>query len=130
MATNQPSGWVGWVYFAGILLVVRAFFQAFLGIVSLMKPSFYVVNDSHLAVYNYTAWGWVHLIMAVIFLTAGFSLFHGGMWGRVVGVLVAALGLVANLVFLPAHPVWALAAIVIDALILFALVVHGDEAKA
>ncbi len=131
MATqNQSTGWVGWVYFAGILLVVRAFFQAFMGIVALMKPSFYVVTPQTLSVFNFTAWGWVHLILAVIFLTAGFSLFHGGMFGRVVGIIVAALGLVANLAFLPAYPVWSIAALIIDVVILFALVVHGNEAEA
>lgn len=128
-AQNEPTGWVGWVYFAGILLVVKAFFQAFLGIVSLMNPDFYVVTSNHLAVYNFTAWGWIHLGLAVVLLTAGFSLFHGGMWGRIVGVIVAAMSLVANLIFLPAHPLWAIAAIVVDVLILFALIVHGKDAS-
>jgi hypothetical protein len=126
---NDTTRWVGWVYFAGILLVVRAFFQAFLGIVALASPTFFVVTTDNLAVFNFTAWGWVHLVMAVILLTAGFSLFHGGIWGRVVGVVLTALALIANLVFLPAYPIWCVAAIVIDLLVLYALVVHGNEAR-
>ena len=127
---NQPTGWVGWVYFAGILLLVRAFFQAFLGIVALTKNTFYVVSPSALAVYNYTAWGWVHLVLAVILLTAGFSVMSGHMFGRVVAIIVSGMALVANLVFIPAYPVWAIAAVIIDALILYALIVHGNEVKA
>ena len=130
MATpnNQPTGWVGWVYFAGILLLVRSVFQAFMGVVALTHSSFYVVTSKTLAVYNFTTWGWIHLLLAVLFLTAGFSVLSGHMFGRVVAVAVAALSIVANLIFLPAYPVWAVAALVVDAMVLYALVVHGNEA--
>lgn len=131
MAQNgQPSGWVGWVYFAGILMLVRAFFQAFLGIVALTQSNFYVITPEKLAVYNFTAWGWVHLIVSVILFTAAFSVFVGGMWGRVVGSLMIGLSLVANLIFLPNYPIWSVIAIIIDVLILYALIVRGDEARA
>ncbi len=130
MAVNsQPSGWVGWVYFAGILMLVRAFFQAFLGIVALTQSNFYVVTSDRLAVYNFTAWGWIHLIVAVVLLTAAFSVFVGGVYGRIVGSLMVGLSLVVNLIFLPSYPVWSIITIVIDVLILYALVVRGGEAK-
>lgn len=126
---SQPSGWVGWVYFAGILMLVRSFFQAFLGIVALTQNDFYLVTSDKIAVFNFTAWGWIHLAASVVLLTAAFSVFQGGTWGRVVGSLMTGLALVANLIFLPAYPVWAIIAIVVDVLILYALVVRGDEAK-
>lgn len=130
MARNgQPSGWVGWVYFAGILMLVRAFFQAFLGIVALTQSNFYLVTSQRLAVFNFTAWGWIHLVLGVVLLTAGFSIFAGHLWGRIVGSLVVALSLVTNLIFLPAYPVWSIIAVIIDGLILYALVVRGDEAR-
>ncbi|HSX45667.1 MAG TPA: hypothetical protein VLG27_01520 [Candidatus Saccharimonadia bacterium] len=109
---------------------MRAIFQAFMGAVALGKHSFYVVTAHQLAVFNYTAWGWGDIILAIVLFTAGFSLLHGGLWGRVVGVLAAAIGLLANLVFLPAYPIWCIVAIIIDSFILYALIVHGDEAKA
>ncbi|MEK7626280.1 MAG: hypothetical protein AAB423_02950 [Patescibacteria group bacterium] len=126
---NGPSGWVGWVYFGGILMLVASFFQGFLGVVALSKPDFYVVTPERLAVFNYTAWGWGHILVSILLLTAAFSVFAGGSWGRVVGSLVAGLSIVTNLVFLPAYPIWSTAAIVIASLVLYALVVHGDEAK-
>lgn len=127
--TNNTNGWVGWVYFAGILMLVRSFFQAFLGIVALSKDDFFVVTQDKLAVFNFTAWGWVHLVLAVIMLTAAFSVFAGGLWGRIVGIFVYSLSLLANLIFLPAYPVWSIAIILMDSLIIYALVVHGDEAR-
>ncbi|MDQ5972130.1 MAG: hypothetical protein QG553_289 [Patescibacteria group bacterium] len=127
--TTQPSGWVGWVYFAGILLLVRAFFEAFLGIVSLTRSSFYVVTESHLAVFNFTAWGWGQLVLAMILLFAGFSVLSGHMFGRVVAVIVTTLSMLTSMAFIPAYPVWSLAAIAIDVLVLYALIVHGGELR-
>lgn len=128
--TQSTSGWTGWVYFAGIMMVVNAIFQGFFGVVALSKNDFYLVTQSQLAVFNFTAWGWIHIAMAIILLTAGFSLFNGGLWGRIVATIAAALSLIANLIFLPAYPIWSIAAIIIDILILYAIIVHGDEVRA
>jgi hypothetical protein len=127
--TNNTTGWVGWIYFAGILMLVRSFFQAFLGIVALSKDDFFLVSQDKLAVFNFTAWGWVHLVLAAIMLTAAFSVFGGGVWGRVVGIFVYSMSLLINLIFLPAYPIWSIAIILMDSLIIYALVVHGDEVR-
>lgn len=133
MATSkkvQPTGWVGWVYFAGILLIVRAIFEAFFGFVALTKNEILLVTPDQLAVFNFTTWGIIHLIVAVVLLTAGFSVLNGGMWGRIIGTFAAAMGVLVSLAFLPAYPLWCIAAIVIDILIMYALIVHGREAQA
>jgi hypothetical protein len=70
-----------------------------------------------------------HLILSVILLTAGFSVLSGHLWGRVVGVIVFSISLLVNMVFLPAYPIWLAGAVIIDAVILYALVVHGGKAK-
>jgi hypothetical protein len=110
-------------------MLVKAFFQAFLGIISLSKEEFFSVSENSLAVFNFTAWGWGHLILSVILLTAGFSVLSGHLWGRVVGVIVFSISLLVNMVFLPAYPIWLAGAVIIDAVILYALVVHGGKAK-
>ncbi len=127
--TTNTTGWVGWVYFAGILMIVRALFQGIFGVVALTKNTFYLVTSHQLAIFNYTAWGWIHFALFAVLLTGGFSVLSGRMWGRVVGSIMAGLSLFANLVFLPAYPVWSIAAIVIDVLVLYALIVHGAEAS-
>ncbi len=126
---TSTTGWVGWVYFAGILMLVRAFFQTFLGIVALTKEDFYVVTQNSLSVFNYTAWGWGHILLGIVLLTAGFSVLSGHLWGRTVGIIMFTLSLLANMVFLPAYPLWMIAAITVDVLVLYALIVHGGEAK-
>jgi uncharacterized membrane protein YjfL (UPF0719 family) len=52
------------------------------------------------------------------------------MWARVAGVVIAFASAVANLASLAAYPVWSLIMIVFDVLIIWALIVHGNEMKA
>ena len=126
---TQPTKWTGWVYFAGILMIIRAFFQGFSGVVALTKPTTYILTEERLAILNFTAWGWIHIVIGILLLSAGFSVIAGGMWGRIVGVIITVLAVFANLAFLPAYPVWSTIAIVIDVLILYALIVHAGEIR-
>ena len=49
---------------------------------------------------------------------------------RVLGVILVALNLIAQFSWTTLYPFWALIAITIDILIIYALVVHGRELKA
>lgn len=128
-ANSQPSGWVGWVYFAGMLMLILGFFSIFRGILALVKNTAYVVTPDSLIVFNYTAWGWTHIVLGIILLTAAGSAMSGRWWGRIVGSVVAALALLENLVLLPAYPIWSIVAIIISGFVLYALLVRGGEAK-
>src|SRR4051794_36302266 len=71
----QPiSSWVGWSVFAAILLVMAGVFQAIAGLVALFNSTYYAVSSSGLAVSaSYTTWGWVHLVVGLALVGAGFS---------------------------------------------------------
>lgn len=130
MATKQKtSGWVGWVYFAGLLMLIMFFFQALFGLVALFQPDFYVITSSQLLVFDVNTWGWIHLAWAVVLLLSGLSLMKGGGWGRVFASIMAVITIVVNVVFLPAYPIWSVITIVLGVLVLYAVIVHGDEAK-
>jgi hypothetical protein len=47
----------------------------------------------------------------------------------VVGVLIALLSAVANLVFISAYPLWSTIMITLDVVIVYAIIVHGREVK-
>ena len=74
-----------------------------------------------------TAWGWVHLIGGVIVVLAGLGLFTGNIVARTIAVIVAGLSLIANFLFIPAYPVWALTVITLDVLVIYAIMAHGRE---
>ncbi len=114
----------GWGVFAGFLMVLAGVFQAFFGIVALFNTNYYVVVPNALLIVNVTTWGWIHLIVGLLLLLAGLSLLGGGMFGRVIAIMLAMVSAFANLVFLPVSPVWSVIVITIDIFIIYALTVH------
>ena len=128
-STPRPTGWVGWVYFAGTMLILLGTFNAIEGLVALFNDQYYVPTRQGLLVFDLTGWGWIHLIVGGLAVITGIGLFTGAMWARVFGVILAGLNAILQLVFLSANPLWAVIVITLDVLVIWALIVHGDEAK-
>jgi hypothetical protein len=122
---------VGWIIFAGIMMVMLGTFQAIEGLVAIFKDSYFVVPRSGLVVsVDYTAWGWVHLLLGILVAGAGLGVMAGQMWARVIGILLALVSAVVNIAFIAANPVWSTILITLDVLVIYALAVHGKETKA
>jgi hypothetical protein len=131
MATpnNNPTGWVGWAYFASFMLMLAGVLQAIAGLAAIFKEQFFVVTEQSLLVFNFTTWGWVSLILGIILFMAGLELMRGAAWARLVAVILAALGFIANAGFFNAYPFWSIIAMTVNVLVIYALTVHGNELK-
>jgi hypothetical protein len=122
------SGWVGWVVFGGIILLVVGTFQVIQGLVALFRSGYYLVAPSGLALeVDYSTWGWVHIALGVLAFATGLGLLAGRSAARVAGVVLAVLSAVVNLGFAAAYPVWAVIVIALDVVVIYAIVVHGHE---
>lgn len=126
---NEPTGWVGWGYFASMMMMLLGVFQIIAGLAAIFKDNFYVVTQNNLLVFNFTTWGWITLVLGIIIFAAGLELLRGAMWARVLAVFLAGLSFIANLSFVNAYPVWSVAMMVLDVLVIYALTVHGAELK-
>lgn len=127
----EKSGWTGWVVFAGIMMMLVGTLHALDGLVAIVKDQVYYTGaNARLVVsVDYTTWGWVHLIVGVAVVLAGFFVMTGAMWARIVGICLACLSVVLNIAFLAAYPVWSITIIALDVLVIYALAVHGRELK-
>ena len=127
----QPSGWVGWILFAAMMMVVVGLFQVVVGLTAVFDSGYYLVGQEGLVVeVDYTAWGWVHVALGAVAIAAAVGLLAGQMWARVVGIAMALVSSVVNLAFIPAYPVWSVMVITLDVLVIYAIAVHGREMKA
>jgi hypothetical protein len=127
-ARNEPTGWVGWIVFAGVMMVMIGTFHGIQGLIAIFKDEYYLVGDNGLTVsVDYTAWGWTHLIGGAIVFAAGLGVLSGQTWARVVGVIVAIASAVLNFAFLAAYPFWSSIVIAMDVFVIYALCVHGRE---
>jgi hypothetical protein len=125
---DQWSAWTGWVVFAAVLLVLVGLLQVLQGVVALFDDDFYLVGSDGLAVpVDYTVWGVLHLLVGILACLIGVGLLSGNMVARGAAVLLAGFSALANLAFLTAYPVWSLAVIALDVVVIYAVVVHGGE---
>lgn len=128
---QRDSGWVAWVEFAGLMLCLSGGFHVIQGLVALFRhEEVLLVTEDRLVVnVDYTAWGWIHLVIGVLLLLAGVGLFSGRAVARIVGVGVALLSALVNVAFLPAYPLWSVMMIALDVVVVWAIIVHGGELR-
>jgi hypothetical protein len=125
-----PTAWAGWVAFAAVMMFLLGSFQAVQGLVAIFDDGFYHVTDSGLVVeVDYTAWGWVHLLLGALIIISGVGVLSGNALARAVGVLLAVGSALLNLLFIEAYPIWSVLVISIDVLVIYALIVHGRELR-
>jgi hypothetical protein len=116
--------------FVGILLLIAGVLNIIYGIAAVGDASFWV-NDTAFVFSSLHTWGWITIILGVIQLTASFSLFGGGDYGRVIGLIAATLGAIGALLDIGgAHPWWAIGVFAICVICIHGLVVLGEPETA
>jgi hypothetical protein len=120
------SGWaIGFALFAGVMMVMIGTFQAIEGLAAILNDKFYFVTRNYVYNIDVTAWGWIHLLLGILVGVAGFFVFTGQLWARIVGITFAVLNAIAQFLFLPHYPVWSLLMIALDVFVIWALCVYG-----
>ena len=129
MSDTQQSRWTGWAVFGGIVMIIAGAFDVVYGLAALIGPSstYFLTETGNLWLFDITAWGWWHLIFGVLMALAGVFLLRGATWARAVAVVLVSINAVSQLATLPYQPLWALAIIALDLLVIYAVVVHGRE---
>jgi hypothetical protein len=127
---SEPSGWVGWILFGSVMLMLMGAFHAIAGITALVRSGYYAVPSADLLVsVDYVGWGWTHIGLGVLAWVAAFGLLTGRMWARVTAVALAGLSAVVNMAFIEAYPLWSLTLIVLNVIVIYAITTHGAELK-
>ncbi|MGA6161408.1 DUF7144 family membrane protein [Amycolatopsis magusensis] len=120
----------GLLGFAGVLLVVAGVWHALTGIAALVNDNLYLSTPDYVYALDLTGWGWGHLVLGALVVLAGAGVLMGTTWGRILGIAVVVLSLIANFLFLPRYPMWSLALIAVDVAVLWGLatrLVSHDE---
>jgi hypothetical protein len=128
--TREPvSGWtVGFVYFAGAMMILIGIFHAIGGLAAIFEDEFFVIGRNYVFDLDVTAWGWIHLIGGLIVIAAGIGVYNGAPWARTVGVIIAGLSAIANFFYIPYYPVWSVLIIALDVMVILALLAFSREA--
>ena len=98
---------------------------------ALFEDEYFVVTPAGYLVVDLTAWGWILLIWGVVLVLAGFGLLAAQGWARWFTIVVVSLNILAQLGFVgdSAYPLWALTALALNIVVLYALCVRWGDAK-
>ncbi|KQV18815.1 MULTISPECIES: hypothetical protein [unclassified Kitasatospora] len=119
--TSRRPFVTGWTTFAAVLMIFGGAMAIFEGIAAIAKDDLLVVTRDYAFRMNTTGWGWIHLILGILIVLAGIALFSGALWARIIGVALAGLSMVANFLWLPYYPFWAIVLIALDVFVIWAL---------
>ncbi len=124
---NEPTTWVGWVFFGAAMMLIIGMMHVIAGLVGVYNSDFYVATSNALIAFDFTTWGWIHLVAGVLLLATGIGVLSGAAWARVSGVILTSIAVLINVSFLSVTPVWSLVGIVLGCLVVYALAMHGRE---
>ena len=126
--TDNQGFAAGAVLSAGVLLLLAGIWQALLGFVALFKDNdtLFIVGQKWIFSFDVTAWGWIHLIIGAALFLVGIFVLRGKLWAAVVGIGIAGVSAVANFLWLPYYPIWAILIISLDVIIIWALATRRE----
>lgn len=131
--TTYSSLRSGWVTFAGVMASIAGVYNLLSGIAA-------IADDARLAQYpgladidevlygfDLSTWGWFWAIIGGLQLvTAGLILARNAI-GQIAGLIFASISAMFTVFIMWVYPMWALAVLVLDMLIIYGLTAHGEE---
>jgi hypothetical protein len=114
----------GWVIFAAVMLFILGVLNVIWGIAAIADSKFFIQDQKYI-LSNLNAWGWITLIIGAAQLFAAFSLWSGGLYGRVIAIIMASISAVASLLSIPAYPFWSLAVFALNVIVIYQVTMYG-----
>ncbi len=118
----------GWITFAGVMAVIAGGYNVLSGIAALSDDDT-IASQAKDVLYgiDLTAWGWFWLLIGLAQIITGVLIFQRNTWGLWLGVTFAGLSAMLTVIVMFVFPLWAIAVLTIDFLILFGLLTQSDE---
>jgi hypothetical protein len=112
-----------------VVLTIGGIFALIEGLTAVYKSSFFTAN----AVFVFSdlrTWGWIIFGLGVAGVISGLTVLSGRESARWLGVTVASLSALGQLLFAQAYPVWSLMIMAIDFLVIYGLVAYAGRQSA
>jgi hypothetical protein len=121
----------GWIGFAGIVMLIIGAIDFFQGLIAIFEDEYFIPTQAGFLVVDLTAWGWFMLIWGVLLTLAGLGLLGAQSWARWFAIVLVSLNILGQLGFVgnSDYPLWALTAIVLNVVVLYALTARWSQSK-
>lgn len=112
---------------AAALLFVAGLVAVFQGISAIAKDDLFVAGPNYTYQFDLTTWGWIHLIIGILAVVIAGGLAVGADWARISAIIVASISIIAQFLWLPYYPLWAILIIALDILVIWAVATWKPE---
>jgi hypothetical protein len=123
---GEDNGGYGWMIFVGTMLLLLGSANVIEGVAAISDSHFFVTRANYLFG-DLHSYGWVLLLNGLVQAATGLGIFFRNQSARWLGVLLAGINALVQLLFIPAYAYWSLALFAVDLLVIYGLVVHGGR---
>jgi hypothetical protein len=106
---------------AAVILVTVGALQVLQGISAVAEDEAIVRGIEYTYKFDLTTWGWIHIVLGAIVAVVGGALFTGAAWARASALVIAAVSILANFLWLPYYPWWSITIIALDVVVIWAV---------
>jgi hypothetical protein len=117
---------VGWMVFAAVMLATGGALNGIYGIAAIASSKFFVAGASYV-IGDLKTLGWIALALGAAEMAAALGILAFAQWARWLGAGAAAVNALVQLLIMPAAPFLALALLVTNVLVVYALVAYGNH---
>jgi hypothetical protein len=123
------TGGTGWAFFAGILLFIVGVFNIIWGLTALFNDEALTVGEKGLIVWDFTAWGWIHLILGMVLILTALGLFAARGWARWLAIFFVMVNAFGQIAWMSTYPLWSILIITLDIVIIYQLTVRWESVE-
>ncbi|MYR07914.1 hypothetical protein GTV32_17130 [Gordonia sp. SID5947] len=106
---------------AAALIFVSGLIAVFQGISAVARDDLFVLGGDYVYKFDLTTWGWIHIAIGTLAIIVAGGLAVGSDWARVAAIVIASVSIIAEFLWLPYYPLWALLIIAIDLVVIWAV---------
>jgi hypothetical protein len=118
----------GWITFAGVVALLAGGYNALSGIAALTDDDTLASRATEVLYgIDLTAWGWFWLIAGLLQIVTGALILARNAWGLWFGVGIAFLSALMTIFVIFIFPLWAIAVLTLDFLVIYGLLTRSDE---
>lgn len=114
----------GWVVFAAIMLFVVGVFDLCYGLAAVLNDDVVTVGGAGVIVWDFTVWGWVHMVVGAIMMLVSWGLFSRQGWARWTAVFISTVAALLQIGVITAFPLWSLLMITLELIVIYHLTVR------
>jgi hypothetical protein len=115
-----------WLIFAGVMLAIVGVLNLVYGIAMIGESTFFVA-ETKFVLANLNFWGWVLTCLGAAQLVTVAGLYMQQEWARWLGILFAALNMIANFLAIASAPVLVMLLFFVDVIIIWGLFTYGGR---